>query len=91
MQRILTGQRLAALCLLGWLLFNYPLLSLFNGAGTWFGIPLLYAYLFVVWMLFIALLALIVEKKLSRKPTSTEGASTPGASTPGASTPSVKD
>lgn len=77
MQRILTGQRLAALCLLGWLLFNYPLLSLFNGAGTWFGIPLLYAYLFVVWMLFIALLALIVEKNLSRKSTSTEGVSTP--------------
>ena len=77
MQRTLTGQRLAALCLLGWLLFNYPLLSLFNGAGTWFGIPLLYAYLFVVWMLFIGLLALIAEKKFLRKTSSAEGASMP--------------
>ena len=82
MQRTLTGQRLAALCLLGCLLFNYPLLSLFNGAGTWFGIPLLYAYLFLVWMLFIGLLALIAEQKFLRKTSSDEGASTP---------PSVKD
>ena len=77
MQRTLTGQRLAALCLLGFLLFNYPLLSLFNGAGTWFGIPLLYAYLFLVWMLFIGLLALIAENFFLRKTPSDEGASTP--------------
>jgi len=77
MQRTLTGQRLAALCLLGWLLFNYPLLALFNGAGTWFGIPLLYAYLFIVWALFIGLLALVAEKNLLRKTSSAEDASTP--------------
>jgi len=77
MQRTLTGQRLAALCLLGWLLFNYPLLALFNGAGTWFGIPRLYAYLFVVWMLFIVLLALVAEKNLFRKTSVAEDASTP--------------
>jgi hypothetical protein len=77
MQRALTGQRSAALCLVGWLLFNYPLLSLFNGAGTWFGIPLLYAYLFAVWMLFIVLLALIAEKNPFRKSSSAEGASAP--------------
>ena len=77
MQRILTGQRLAALCLLGWLLFNYPLLSLFNGDGVWFGIPQLYAYLFIVWATFIALLALITEKKSARKSHSAEDASEP--------------
>ena len=33
------GQRLAALFLLGNLLFNYPLLSLFNQPGLVLGIP----------------------------------------------------
>ena len=80
MQRTLTGQRLAALCLLGWLLFNYPLLALFNDAGTWFGVPQLYAYLFVVWILFIGLLALIAENFFLRKSSSAaEDASTPSA------------
>jgi hypothetical protein len=74
MHRTLTGQRLAALCLLGWLLFNYPLLTLFNGAGTWLGIPLLYAYLFAVWLLFIGLLALVVEKNPLRKTSAAEDA-----------------
>lgn len=59
----LIGQRLIALLVLGWLLFNYPLLALFNDAATWCGIPLLYAYLFGAWALFIALLALIVERQ----------------------------
>ena len=78
-QRTLTGQRLAALCVLGWLLFNYPLLALFNDAGTWLGIPRLYAYLFVVWMLFIVLLALIAENVFLRKGSSARDASTTSA------------
>ncbi len=57
------GQRLAALFLLGCLLFNYPLLSLFPGRGEFFGIPQLYAYVFLVWALFIGLMALVVEKR----------------------------
>jgi hypothetical protein len=65
-QRKLTGQRLAALCLLGWLLFNYPLLSLANDAGDWFGIPRLYAYLFTTWLLLIGLLALVAERDVPR-------------------------
>lgn len=58
-----TGQRLAALFLLGCLLFNYPLLSLFTGGVEIFGIPLLYAYVFTAWALFIGLMALAVEKR----------------------------
>ncbi|MFC3108676.1 hypothetical protein ACFQAT_06615 [Undibacterium arcticum] len=65
--RPVIGQRLVALFVLGWLLFNYPLLALFNDAGTLFGIPLLFAYLFVVWALFIGLLAFIVEQKVLGK------------------------
>mgnify|MGYP001610456779 CR=1 FL=1 len=55
------NQRLVALFLLGCLLFNYPLLSLFNTPAEIFGIPLLYAYIFTVWGLLIALMALVSE------------------------------
>lgn len=57
------GQRLAALFLLGNLLFNYPLLALFNQPGLVLGIPVLYVYVFAAWALLIALLALIVERR----------------------------
>jgi hypothetical protein len=65
--RNLTGQGLVALFVLGWLLFNFPLLALFNDPRTLFGIPLLYAYLFAAWALFICLLAFMVERKTSSK------------------------
>lgn len=52
-----------ALFLLGCLLFNYPLLSLFAGQGEIFGVPLLYAYVFTVWALLIGLMALVVERR----------------------------
>jgi uncharacterized membrane protein (DUF485 family) len=56
------GERLVALALLGFLLFNYPLLSLFSTDSTLLGVPLLYAYLFVSWGLLIGLMALVVRK-----------------------------
>lgn len=56
------GERLVALALLGFLLFNYPLLSLFSTDGRLVGVPLLYAYLFVSWGLLIGLMALVVRK-----------------------------
>lgn len=59
----LTTQRLAAVFLLGWLLFNYPVLALFNKAAAVFGIPVLYAYIFIVWLGLIALIALIIERR----------------------------
>jgi hypothetical protein len=65
--RTLITQRLIALFILGWLLFNYPLLALFNRAHTLLGIPLLYVYLFAVWALLICLSAFIVERKTSRE------------------------
>jgi len=55
------GQRFMALCMIGMLLFNYPILSLFNRSGTLFGVPLLYAYLFIAWAGLIALMAYIAE------------------------------
>ena len=56
------GERLAGLFLLGCLLFNFPLLALFNVRTTVFGVPLVYAYLFGAWMLLIALVAVIMER-----------------------------
>jgi hypothetical protein len=56
------GQRLAALFILGCLMFNYPVLALFNRAETAFGIPLLYAYIFLAWAVLITLMALVVRK-----------------------------
>jgi hypothetical protein len=58
----LKGQRLAALFLLGCLLLNYPIVSLFGAAARVFGVPLLYVYVFVAWAILIALMALVVER-----------------------------
>lgn len=55
------GQRFVALCMLGMLLFNYPILTLFNVSGVLFGVPLLYAYIFVAWAMLIALMAYLAE------------------------------
>lgn len=54
--------RLVALCMLGCLLFNYPILALFNVPGMLLGIPVLYAYIFIAWALLIVLMALAVER-----------------------------
>jgi hypothetical protein len=56
------GQRFVALCMLGMVLFNFPILALFNVGGTFFGIPLLYAYIFMAWAALIALMALVAER-----------------------------
>jgi hypothetical protein len=57
------GQRLTALCLLGFLLFNYPILALFNLPTSVLGIPVLYAWIFFAWAVLIALMAWVVEKR----------------------------
>jgi hypothetical protein len=59
----LTGQRLVAIFLLGCVLFNYPVLLLFNSPGMLFGIPVLYAYVFVAWTALILLMALVIERR----------------------------
>ena len=56
------GTQLACLFLLGFLLFNFPLLALFNAHATVFGLPVLYAYLFAAWLLLIVLLAVVMER-----------------------------
>lgn len=58
----ITGQRLIAVFLAGFLLFNYPLISLVDGTSFWLGIPAKIAYLFLVWAALIALMAWIIER-----------------------------
>ena len=55
------GQRFVALWMLGMVLFNYPILTLFNVPGALFGIPVLYVYLFIAWAALIALMAYLAE------------------------------
>jgi len=61
----LVAQRLVALFLLGCLLFNFPLLALFNRHGEIAGIPLLYAYIFGVWLALIVSMAVVAERRQS--------------------------
>ena len=56
-----TGQRLVATFLLGAVLLNYPILSLFARPAEGGGAPLL-LYVFGVWLLLIALMAVAVER-----------------------------
>ena len=56
------GQRFVALAMLGMLLFNFPILALFNVSGTLLGVPVLYAYIFMAWAALIALMALVAER-----------------------------
>jgi len=62
-RRILKGERLVATFVCGCVLFNYPLLSLFDRDVEVFGIPLLYVYVFAAWAGLIALMAWIIERR----------------------------
>ncbi|HET7033298.1 MAG TPA: hypothetical protein VFJ48_09250 [Casimicrobiaceae bacterium] len=55
------SERFVALCMFGVVLFNYPVLALFNVSGTFFGVPVLYAYIFIAWIGLIALMAWVAE------------------------------
>lgn len=55
-------ERLVILFIVGVLILHYPLLALFSRVWLSFGIPLLYLYLFLAWLLLIVLLAVVMEK-----------------------------
>ncbi|HTP47914.1 MAG TPA: hypothetical protein VMQ50_13450 [Casimicrobiaceae bacterium] len=63
MNELERGQRFVAICMLGVVLFNYPLLALFNVSGVVLGVPVLYAYVFVAWVGLIVLMALVAEAR----------------------------
>lgn len=61
------GPRFVALCMLGLVLFNYPVLALFNTSATILGIPALYAYIFGAWAGLIVLMAWLAESHSREK------------------------
>jgi hypothetical protein len=64
-----TGERLAALFIVGAVLLNFPLLSVIHGRGPVAGVPALFAYLFLVW----AALAGATGLVLRRRPPEADG------------------
>ena len=55
------AHRIVGLFLAACLLFNFPLLAVFNVSGTIRGVPILYAYVFAAWGFVILLAALVVD------------------------------
>jgi hypothetical protein len=53
--------RTVAVAALALLLFDYPLLALFDVGGRVLGVPLLWAYLFTAWIAVIALVAWVAR------------------------------
>jgi len=54
--------RFVALCMLGLVLFNFPVLALFNVPALVLGVPVLYVYIFAAWLCLIAAMAYVAEK-----------------------------
>ena len=55
------SRRLFGIFLLGCVLYNYPILSIFNLETFMLGIPLLYLYLLSVWLLLILLIVFVTR------------------------------
>lgn len=55
--------RLVGVGVLALVLFNFPLLGVFDTGTLVAGVPLVWAYLFVAWLLVIALLAWIARSR----------------------------
>ena len=55
-------QRLVAVFLCGVLLLYSPVISLFDQHRLLFGVPVLYLYLFIVWIVLVAVMAWITER-----------------------------
>ncbi len=56
-------QKLVGLFVFAIVLFNYPVLTIFNRAIFVAGIPLLFCYLFAAWFLIVVLLLIVIERR----------------------------
>ena len=65
--------RLIGLFLLALVLLDPPLLMLFGTGDTVFGLPLLYIYVSVAWLLIIGAIAWIAERRTARRRQDVEG------------------
>jgi len=59
--------KLISIFLMGVMLFNFPLVSLFSREGLFLGLPKLYWYFFVVWGSIIALTAWVARPAKAKK------------------------
>ena len=57
------SRRLVGLFLLGFVLFNYPIFSLFSIETELLGIPILYLYCFSAWLLVIVLIRYVTRRR----------------------------
>ncbi len=55
------NESIVVLTIFGVLALNYPWLSLFSHTDLVFGIPILYLYLFILWGIFIIMIAMLIE------------------------------
>lgn len=55
-------ERLVVLIVLGVLAINFPVLSLFSQERTLGGIPVLWLYLFLFWLGFVVMIALVMRR-----------------------------
>ncbi|QTD45942.1 hypothetical protein [Ottowia testudinis] len=62
MANIKLSERLLGLFVLGWLLLNFPLFSIWDKDALVFGWPLLPAAAFAIWLFLIVVLAVLMEK-----------------------------
>lgn len=58
----LKNQYLWVVFILGVILLNYPILAIYNIPEIWFGMPVLYFFVFLFWLLLILATFLIILK-----------------------------
>ncbi|WP_264558706.1 hypothetical protein [Flavobacterium sp. N2270] len=55
-------QKLVVLSLLLLVLFNLPIILLFDSSDSLFGLPIIYVYIFSVWLFLVLISLIIVER-----------------------------
>lgn len=76
-------ERALAVAALAFVIFHQPFLRIFDqGPGTrLLGMPLLYTYLFIAWVVVIVLTALVMERRVDPSEAADSEAVTPGEAT----------
>ncbi len=65
-KRKVSGKQIVFTVLIFSLLFNYPILSIFNKSVLYCGIPLLFIYLFAAWLAIIVVLFYLAKMPKGR-------------------------
>ncbi len=60
----LRTKRATGFLIAAFLFFNYPLISIVNQPKLFLGIPVLYLYLFILWIAVIVISSLIINKNI---------------------------